>query len=75
MRHSRGRRSPASGSVGKAACLAVNGRDLRRLGVEPGPRMGQILRALLNCVLNDPSCNSRDHLFEIVQAKFPDAFS
>jgi tRNA nucleotidyltransferase/poly(A) polymerase len=55
--------------------LVINGRDLQRLGVEPGPRMGQILQALLNCVLNDPSCNCRDRLFKVVQTKFPDALS
>jgi hypothetical protein len=55
--------------------LVVNGRDLQRLGVEPGPRMGQILQALLQCVLHDPTCNSRDYLFELVQTRFPDALS
>ncbi|MEE8301341.1 MAG: hypothetical protein V3S24_02790, partial [Candidatus Tectomicrobia bacterium] len=50
--------------------LAINGRDLQRLGIPPGPHMGQMLQKLLNCVLDDPSCNTRDHLLAVVQAEF-----
>lgn len=54
--------------------LAVNGRDLQRLGLQPGPRMGQILEALLRCVLDDPTRNTSDFLSAFVQHEFPDAF-
>ena len=50
--------------------LAINGRDLQRLGIPPGPHMGQMLQKLLNCVLDDPSCNTRDHLLSVVQSEF-----
>lgn len=42
--------------------LAIGGEDLRALGLEPGPRYGQILRALLERVLEDPEVNTRDRL-------------
>jgi tRNA nucleotidyltransferase/poly(A) polymerase len=50
--------------------LAINGHDLQRLGIPPGPRLGQILQALLQRVLDDPACNSRDALLAIVQTEF-----
>lgn len=42
--------------------LALNGRDLIRLGLRPGPRFGRILEALLERVLDDPSRNRREWL-------------
>jgi tRNA nucleotidyltransferase (CCA-adding enzyme) len=42
--------------------LAIDGRDLKALGLEPGPRFGEILRVLLNRVVEDPSLNERDTL-------------
>lgn len=53
--------------------LVVNGRDLQRLGFQPGPHMGHILQALLHYVLDDPSRNTRDALLAFVQDTFPDA--
>jgi hypothetical protein len=50
--------------------LAVDGRDLQRLGIPPGPRLGQILQALLQRVLDDPSCNNRDALLAMAQSAF-----
>ena len=44
--------------------LAVDGDDLRRLGVVPGPGMGKILSALLDRVLDDPRLNTRERLLE-----------
>jgi tRNA nucleotidyltransferase (CCA-adding enzyme) len=44
--------------------LAVDGRDLIRLGLRPGPKFGEILGALLEWVLDDPSRNGRDLLLE-----------
>ena len=44
--------------------LAVDGEDLQRAGVQPGPRLGKILVRLLDWVLEDPTRNSRDVLME-----------
>jgi len=43
--------------------LAINGRDLEKLGMA-GPRVGQTLRKLLELVINDPAANSRTGLLE-----------
>ena len=43
--------------------LAVDGRDVVRiLGIAPGPRVGEVLRGLLDIVLDDPAENVRDRL-------------
>jgi len=42
--------------------LAIDGDDLRRLGVTPGPAMGKVLHALTAFVLDDPARNSVDTL-------------
>jgi tRNA nucleotidyltransferase (CCA-adding enzyme) len=42
--------------------LALTGRDLIGLGLEPGPRFGEILDALLAWVLEDPARNTRERL-------------
>lgn len=43
--------------------LAVNGHDLmRELGLKPGPELGQILKALLDEVIEDPARNTRETL-------------
>jgi putative nucleotidyltransferase with HDIG domain len=45
--------------------LAVNGRDLASIGVPPGPKMGAMLRELLETVMDDPSLNDRERLLDI----------
>ncbi len=47
--------------------LAINGRDLKGLGLDPGPRFGEILDALLLRVLEDPDLNERETLLRIVR--------
>lgn len=42
--------------------LAVTGRDLIDAGVEPGPKLGEILTAMLEEVLEDPSKNTKEYL-------------
>ena len=42
--------------------LAISGRDLIGLGLKPGPHFGEILEALLDRVLSDPSANESDRL-------------
>ncbi|MEO5588828.1 MAG: hypothetical protein ABIS03_04510, partial [Gemmatimonadaceae bacterium] len=41
--------------------IAVNGRDLEKLGIK-GPAVGRVLRSLLESVINDPATNSREFL-------------
>lgn len=42
--------------------LAVDGDDLRQAGIAPGPKLGKILTALLELVLDDPALNTRERL-------------
>ncbi|MBP3783627.1 MAG: CCA tRNA nucleotidyltransferase [Butyrivibrio sp.] len=44
--------------------LAVNGKDLISLGIKPSKQMGDILKAMLEDVLEDPSRNTKDYLLE-----------
>ena len=53
-------------SVGQ---LKINGEYMiKNLGIEPGPRMGWILHALLEEVLDDPTKNTAEHLSELVKS-------
>jgi tRNA nucleotidyltransferase/poly(A) polymerase len=46
--------------------LAVDGNDLMKaLALQPGPKVGIILRELLQAVLEDPGLNEREKLLEI----------
>lgn len=45
--------------------LAIDGEDLRSIGVAPGPAFGVILQQLLDAVLDDPSRNTRRHLLDL----------
>jgi tRNA nucleotidyltransferase (CCA-adding enzyme) len=48
--------------------LAVGGRDvIEHLEGGPGPQVGEILRALLERVIEDPSLNTRDKLMPLVE--------
>ena len=53
-------------AVSPLKSLAVNGNDLLALGVTPGPRVGVLLRALHEKVLDDPSLNERETLLALV---------
>lgn len=44
--------------------LAVDGDDLRQVGITPGPVLGKILSTLLEIVITDPRANTRDRLLE-----------
>jgi len=48
--------------------LAVSGTDLLALGAT-GPRVGQVLQALLDRVLEDPSLNARDRLLGLARER------
>lgn len=47
--------------------LAIGGAELRALGIPPGPRFGEVLRELLERVLDDPSLNTPETLLEMVR--------
>ena len=42
--------------------LAVNGSDLIALGIPQGQEIGQVLKALFEIVLEDPSKNTKEYL-------------
>lgn len=52
--------------------LELDGRDLIRLGLKPGPRFGTILEALLEWVLDDPERNRHELLAERVREELAD---
>jgi tRNA nucleotidyltransferase (CCA-adding enzyme) len=46
--------------------LDITGRDLmQELGIRPGPRVGVILRCLMDAVTEDPSLNEREILLDL----------
>ncbi|HTE45229.1 MAG TPA: hypothetical protein VK636_08320 [Gemmatimonadaceae bacterium] len=47
--------------------LAVDGDDLRRSGIPPGPGLGKILQALLVAVIDDPARNTTEWLLHEAQ--------
>jgi tRNA nucleotidyltransferase (CCA-adding enzyme) len=51
--------------------LALTGHDLMRLGYTEGPVLGQILRRLVEVVLDDPAKNTREFLIAWTLEQFP----
>ena len=51
------------------AALAIDGNDLKELGLRPGPEFGRILEACLDAVIEDPKLNERDRLVEFARAR------
>lgn len=49
--------------------LAVSGRDLIAIGIEPGPQLGKILSELLETVLEEPEKNTKEYLLQRVSRK------
>ena len=48
--------------------LKISGEDLiKDVGIKPGPRMGWILNAILEEVLDDPAKNDKGHLLELAK--------
>jgi tRNA nucleotidyltransferase (CCA-adding enzyme) len=47
--------------------LAIDGRDLKELGLEPGPQFGEVMRVLLDRVIEEPSLNERDTLLRMAR--------
>lgn len=49
--------------------LAVSGKDLIAAGIPSGPALGELLKALLDIVLDDPSKNTKDYLMTVALNK------
>jgi tRNA nucleotidyltransferase (CCA-adding enzyme) len=47
--------------------LAINGRDLIELGMQPGKAIGDVLDGLFEAVLDDPALNTREQLLSMVK--------
>ncbi|HET9539001.1 MAG TPA: CCA tRNA nucleotidyltransferase [Candidatus Limnocylindria bacterium] len=78
-----GAREPATGGMGELrgrvaqvlasdaleqGQLAIDGNDLvAELGAAPGPQIGELLRRLLEAVLDDPSQNTRERLLALAR--------
>jgi tRNA nucleotidyltransferase (CCA-adding enzyme) len=50
-----------------ASGLAIGGRELKGLGMPPGPQYSEVLDALVQRVIDDPTLNERDRLMQIVR--------
>ena len=46
--------------------LAVTGRDLIQAGYKPGPELGEVLKEMLEHVLEEPSDNTKEKLMEFI---------
>jgi putative nucleotidyltransferase with HDIG domain len=55
----------AAGRAFSLKDLAIKGRDLMEAGIPAGKHMGIILNELLETVLDDPECNTRETLLDI----------
>lgn len=49
------------------SALAISGKELKMLGLAPGPDFGIMFDKLLDAVIDDPSVNERERLLEIVK--------
>jgi tRNA nucleotidyltransferase (CCA-adding enzyme) len=47
--------------------LAINGDDLKLLGMKSGPQMGAVLKQLEETIIEDPSRNSKDSLVTLAK--------
>jgi tRNA nucleotidyltransferase (CCA-adding enzyme) len=47
--------------------LAIDGGDLKLLGLTPGPQFGALLRALLDRVIEEPALNERETLLRLAR--------
>ncbi|HKU43165.1 MAG TPA: HD domain-containing protein [Polyangiales bacterium] len=64
--------SVAKGAAFGTRDLAIDGRDVMlKLGIRPGPRVGQVLENLLERVLERPELNERDTLLGMVESCAP----
>lgn len=59
----------ASGEAVAVSELAINGKDLIQLGVRPGPQIGEMLRTLLETVIENPEKNNKRTLLTEAQKR------
>ena len=57
----------ADGDAYTLSALAINGNELKRLGISEGAQIGAILNCLLDEVCRDPSKNHPDQLISLAQ--------
>jgi tRNA nucleotidyltransferase (CCA-adding enzyme) len=57
-------RVSTAGAAFSVSDLAIGGADLVKAGLRPGPLFGEILRALLDEVIEDPTRNEVERLLE-----------
>ena len=53
----------------KMSEMAIGGRDLIDMGIAPGKEMGDILKALFEKVLDNPTLNDKEKLKKMVEEK------
>ena len=51
----------------KVTDLDISGHDLQKLGVEKGPKIGEVLNHLLELVIEDPTLNDKEKLLNIAK--------
>ncbi len=51
----------------KVTDLKIDGNDIQKLGVPKGPQVGEILKKLLDMVIEDPSLNEKEKLENVVK--------
>jgi len=56
------REALTSGDAFSLRDLAIDGNDLIRMGLSPGPEFGALLNKCLDCVLENPDFNQKDQL-------------
>lgn len=57
----------SSGAAFSIKDLAVTGKDIMKLGIRPGPEIGEILDHFLEVVLENPEMNEKETLLKMVQ--------
>ena len=59
---------PSASAVLSIQDLAVTGKDVMDiLNIEPGPRVGEVLRSLLDHVIDNPELNNKAKLIELMR--------
>lgn len=53
----------------KAGDLAIDGYDLIKLGYTPGKELGELLKSLLEEVIENPNLNTRENLLNLLKTK------
>jgi len=50
--------------------MEINGKDVMKLGIERGKKVGEVLEYCMDLILEDPSLNNKDKLSKIIVDKF-----